>query len=57
MAYWVKSHERDDYIYTDDGDKLEYTLQPYAGPFRTITDAEEYLREGYINGATILEFE
>ncbi len=57
MAYWVKSHERDDYIYTDDGDKLDYTFKFYAGPFRTITDAEEYLRKGYIDGATILEFE
>lgn len=57
MAYWVKKHEHGDYTYTDDGDKLEYTLQSYAGPFRTITDVEEYLREGYINEATILEFE
>ncbi len=57
MAYWIKRHEHDDYTYNDDGDNLGYTLKPYIGPFRTITDADEYLKEVHIDGATILEFE
>lgn len=57
MAYWVKLYEQDDWTYNSDGDRLEYQLQSYAGPFRDIICAEEYLKDNHLNGATVLEFE
>lgn len=57
MAYWVKQHERDDYTYDYRGDRLDYKIQSYAGPFRDLSCVEEYLKSNRLDGATILEFE
>lgn len=55
MAYWVKTQaDYDSYIYHYDGEKINYSLKTYEGPFRSLCDAEDYLRDQGVDGAEVL---
>lgn len=56
MPYWVKNYERLDQTYTEDGDSLGYILKTYEGPFRTLDDVRDFLKEDVVSPVEVLEF-
>ena len=57
MAYWVKTRATRDFCTDYDGNKLDYTVTSYSGPFRTLQHLEEYLSDNQMEDAEVLEFE
>lgn len=58
MAYWVKNYESLGQTYTEDGDSLGYILKTYEGPFRTLSDVHNFLKErDVLSPVEVLEFE
>ena len=45
MAYWVKYQDSLDETYTPDGQKVEYRIKRFSGPFPLWGDAEAEITE------------
>jgi len=45
MAYWVKPYDSWDHTYTPNGQRVEYRIKRFSGPFRFLEDAEAEITE------------
>lgn len=58
MAYWVKTQaDYDRYTYRYDGEKIDYRLKTYEGPFKSLSEVEDYLQDGLYDWAEVLYME
>jgi hypothetical protein len=56
MPFYVrKTQTKSRYTYAATGQRLSYSYNEYEGPFKTLTEAKEFLEAQYIDGAEILK--
>lgn len=57
MAVYVKEHVDTRNLYDEYEEKIDYTYVYFAGPFRTLSEAEEYVKDKRLGELAIWEFE